>query len=117
MVLFSRRKAPDWSAGRDPEREAKCRKHPVPRKGADPWFDDEAQAMAVCNGTFDGAVCPLRAACLAYAIVNREQHGVWGGMRTDDRRALWTKNPTDKGTWQWHPAEDRAVEPPGRLAA
>ena len=43
---------------------------------------DEARAKAVC------ADCPVREACLAYAINTGEDFGVWGGTTPDERRAL-----------------------------
>jgi len=41
---------------------------------------DSRDARAVC------ARCPVRAACLAYAIEHREYHGVWGGQSERQRR-------------------------------
>jgi WhiB family transcriptional regulator, redox-sensing transcriptional regulator len=47
----------------------------------------EAKAISIC------ADCPVRPACLARALANREQHGVWGGVsfpienRTRERKA------------------------------
>jgi WhiB family transcriptional regulator, redox-sensing transcriptional regulator len=37
-------------------------------------------AKAVCAG------CPVRVACLDYALVNGETDGVWGGMDEEERR-------------------------------
>jgi WhiB family redox-sensing transcriptional regulator len=45
----------------------------------EPW-EDEAPAKAVCGR------CPVRAACLAYALDTNEQHGVWGGLSPEERR-------------------------------
>jgi WhiB family redox-sensing transcriptional regulator len=42
----------------------------------------EATAKAICAG------CPVRDACLAYALDTREAYGIWGGMNEDERRAL-----------------------------
>lgn len=42
----------------------------------------EAKAKAVC------ATCPVREACLAYALSTREPHGVWGGLNELERRHL-----------------------------
>jgi len=47
----------------------------------EPWEDD-APAKAVCGR------CPVRAACLAYALAANEQHGVWGGFSTEERREI-----------------------------
>lgn len=64
-------------------------------KGADPdlFFDAPAErvtaykarvakAKAVCAG------CPVRAACLAYALDSGQDYGIWGGLTEDERRAL-----------------------------
>jgi WhiB family redox-sensing transcriptional regulator len=42
----------------------------------------EAEARAIC------ARCPVRDACLAYALDTGEAFGVWGGLNEDERRAL-----------------------------
>lgn len=39
-------------------------------------------AKALCR------VCPVLAECLAEALDNGEQHGVWGGMTTEERKLL-----------------------------
>lgn len=38
------------------------------------------KAKAVCSG------CTVRVECLAYALLNRETDGVWGGMTERERR-------------------------------
>ena len=42
----------------------------------------EAKAKTICAG------CPVRDACLAYALDAREGYGIWGGLNEDERRAL-----------------------------
>ena len=42
----------------------------------------ELQALAVCDR------CPVRVACLAYAVTSRQQHGVWGGKNQQELRRL-----------------------------
>jgi WhiB family transcriptional regulator, redox-sensing transcriptional regulator len=44
--------------------------------------DDQREALAYCDG------CPVRSACLEQAVRDREQYGIWGGMREPDRRRL-----------------------------
>lgn len=50
------------------------------------WPDDqaarEAAARAVCEG------CPVRAACLGFALETSQVHGIWGGMTEQDRRRV-----------------------------
>jgi WhiB family redox-sensing transcriptional regulator len=43
-----------------------------------------AAAKRVCQ------TCEVQPECLAYALRNREQYGIWGGLSIDERRALWT---------------------------
>ncbi|MFD8421807.1 WhiB family transcriptional regulator [Streptomyces sp. NPDC059466] len=57
---------------------------------ADGLFADSArqrQAKAVCAG------CPVRVECLAEALDERIEFGVWGGMTERDRRALLRRRP------------------------
>jgi WhiB family transcriptional regulator, redox-sensing transcriptional regulator len=49
---------------------------------------DEERAKAMCGS------CPVRAPCLALAIEHEETHGVWGGLNTEERRALKTAGAT-----------------------
>ena len=48
-----------------------------------PASEEEAdEAKAIC------AVCPVREACLEYALANRERDGVWGGATERERRRM-----------------------------
>lgn len=45
--------------------------------------DEEAdEAKSICR------VCPVREACLEYALANRERDGVWGGATERERRRM-----------------------------
>src|SRR4051794_22346437 len=45
------------------------------------------QAKVICRS------CPVRIACLADALDNRVEFGVWGGMTERERRALLRRRP------------------------
>lgn len=48
-----------------------------------PVSDEEAgPAKTIC------AQCPVREACLEYALANRERDGVWGGATERERRRI-----------------------------
>ena len=42
--------------------------------------------------------CPVRTQCLADALDNRVEYGVWGGMTERERRALLRRRP-DVTSW------------------
>ena len=42
----------------------------------------EAEAKKFCDE------CPVRSACLNYAIRLNEEHGIWGGLNEAERRSL-----------------------------
>lgn len=61
---------------------------------------EERRAKLLCRG------CPVRWECLAYALRNRVDHGVWGGLTDRERRKLLNRN----GASEWNPdAAMRAV--------
>ncbi|MFD3728866.1 WhiB family transcriptional regulator [Streptomyces sp. NPDC058671] len=53
----------------------------------------QSRAKAVCTG------CPVRTECLAEALDNRIEFGVWGGMTERERRALLRRRP-DVVSWR-----------------
>jgi WhiB family redox-sensing transcriptional regulator len=69
---------------------AKCRDEepelffPVGTSG--PALLQVAEAKTVCRQ------CPVVAECLAWALGSGQDHGVWGGMSEDERRALRLRN-------------------------
>lgn len=68
----------------------------VPCQNTDPdiWFGDRGiddpyntgyttrTAKSFCKR------CPVKTECLEYALVNDEQHGIWGGLATKERQQL-----------------------------
>ncbi|WP_372346214.1 WhiB family transcriptional regulator [Streptomyces sp. KL116D] len=48
----------------------------------------QSSAKRVCAG------CEVRTECLAHALDQRIEHGVWGGMTERERRALLRRRPT-----------------------
>ena len=83
LDLGDERMIAEWSV--DWSRKAQCR-------ASDPddlFVQGAAQnrAKAVCMG------CPVRTECLADALDNRIEFGVWGGMTERERRALLRRRP------------------------
>lgn len=54
------------------------------------WFShdnrDQDRALTICHHH-----CPVRDACLTYAIIHGERHGIWGGYRIDEITQLRRK--------------------------
>jgi hypothetical protein len=52
----------------------------------DPFFpesrDEEADALAMCS------ICPIRGACLAFAVDTGQMFGIWGGRTQREVRSL-----------------------------
>ena len=44
--------------------------------------DEGLEAKEICT------LCPVRAACLEYALARREKHGIWGGLTPRERRRV-----------------------------
>jgi len=89
VVLKPRIPAPDWTAGGNPAKAAKGLRFRPTRENK-PWFDEDQfeDCLAICNGDYDGRVCPMRQQCLEFSIINNEAWGVWGGMLPHDRKAI-----------------------------
>jgi WhiB family redox-sensing transcriptional regulator len=49
--------------------------------------ETQEPAKAVCRD------CPIRQACLEYALDNGETHGIWGGLSPRERRAYRRRHP------------------------
>lgn len=52
----------------------------------DEKLEREQRAKAIC------AQCGVRDECLDYALRIREQHGIWGGLNENERKALLSSN-------------------------
>ena len=64
---------------------------------------DQKRARLLCSG------CPVRFECLAEALDNRIEWGVWGGMTERERRLLLRQRP-DVTSWSVGPdAEGRQL--------
>lgn len=76
--------------------EAACRNKP-PRLFFPPSEDPYSRqrnslydyARMICAG------CPVREACLDFALRSREQHGLWGGLAPEERRQLLRQGLSD----------------------
>ena len=62
------------------------------------WIDDWA-GLAACRATAVCLSCPVRTECLADALDNRIEFGVWGGMTERERRALLRRR-AEVTSWQ-----------------
>jgi hypothetical protein len=101
MVLRLRIPAPDeWQ-------DAKCLGFIATGDDYDPWFNDQAEAKAFCNGAADGIICPIREECLIFSLTNNTKDGIWGGMSEVARKALRRRWPmqgrTPRPEWHWMP--------------
>ena len=70
-----------------------------PVSGSGKSLEQVERARAVC------AVCPVRRACLAFAVRTGQAHGIWGGLTEEERR-----QPAPAGTESGGP-EQRAGLP------
>ena len=50
------------------------------------FFPSDGVGVEVARRVCDG--CPVRTECLEYALVNRIDHGVWGGTSERERRRI-----------------------------
>ena len=57
-----------------------------------PEAADQKRARQLCSG------CPVRSECLAEALDNRIEWGVWGGMTERERRLL-LRQRSDVASW------------------
>ncbi|MER6432083.1 WhiB family transcriptional regulator [Streptomyces sp. NPDC014846] len=55
--------------------------------------------------------CPVKTECLAEALDNRIEFGVWGGMTERERRALLRRRPDVASWWKLLDQARHAPEP------
>ena len=87
----------NWLIGCGPWREfAACRSadpdlfFPGPAPGPDPR--QTQQAKAICAG------CLVRGACLTFATLTSQEHGIWGGLTEEERRMRGSgRSPAARG--------------------
>ena len=60
---------------------ARCRNHPP-----EVFFPDDGDGVETARRICEA--CPVNKACLDYALVNRIDHGVWGGTSERSRRRM-----------------------------
>ncbi len=65
---------------------------------------EQNKAKQLCSG------CTVRTECLAEALDNRIEWGVWGGMTERERRALLRRRPTASWRQLLETARDRELE-------
>lgn len=70
-----------------------------------------AFAKSVCRR------CEVMDTCLAEALENGEEYGVWGGQSEDERRSLKRRNARAARAAQPKPAEAKAPPPPTKTEA
>jgi len=63
-------------------RNALCAEHPNPEWWTGASSDEIARAIALCR------TCPVKDACLAFALDTHVGGSVWGGTTPSDRRHL-----------------------------
>ena len=65
---------------------------------ADLWFPTEGvESAAYCESLCGG--CPVRVACLRYAIDHPELEGIWGGLSARQRRLIRRDRNASCGTY------------------
>ena len=82
---------PTWEFDLSWQSDARCRGSdstvffsPTHAESKDERVGRESKAKAICSE------CAVSRACLAFAIVTREPHGIWGGLNEIERRQMVT---------------------------
>ena len=86
--LYERGPAEAWRA------RAACRGHDTdlffPPGETGEATEQIEEAKAIC------ATCPVRKACLEYALATRQEYGIWGGMTEAERRSLRRRRQAER---------------------
>lgn len=99
---------PDWP----PEwrQQAACRNGDPDAFFPPDGRNSRARARAEERARLTCATCPVRRPCLAVALLRQEEHGVWGGLTTDERHTL--KAPRSLSPDEAIALADRALRTP-----
>ncbi|MPZ61148.1 MAG: hypothetical protein GEU93_07600 [Propionibacteriales bacterium] len=54
----------------------------------DTWYPEPDSGDSAHAAKLACAVCPVRRSCLAYALADDEQHGIWGGATAYERERM-----------------------------
>jgi WhiB family redox-sensing transcriptional regulator len=57
-----------------------------------PYLEQNQQAKSICSG------CPVRIACLRFALSTNQQFGIWGGLDEEERRDVRRRWRADDAT-------------------
>ena len=76
-----------------------------PIGSAGPAARQTQQARQVCQG------CPVRLACLEWALQVGADYGVWGGMSEDDRQSLRRRSRSTRASRRVQPPPATAIPP------
>ncbi len=84
------------AAEHDWRRDAACTSHHpelfFPIGTAGPALAQQEQARQICRG------CPVRLACLEWAINVGADHGIWGGLSEQERQSLRRRRRSGRPT-------------------
>lgn len=58
------------------------------------------EAKTYCNGAPGQPACPVRRECLRWAMDNREEHGVFGGLTASERRHIGRPRAQLAAAWR-----------------
>lgn len=54
----------------------------------DLWFPEVGNSIEIRNVKAICKACPVKDVCLEYALDNRVEHGIWGGLSAYERKVL-----------------------------